>query len=179
MLLLPITVLGMFFCAPAARSVPKIKKNYPLWAFDEQGGTCRFKGRLQDHEYCISQLMDRIVADGKDAIPILISQLSRTRPTKEPIYDYWNVTTEGDIAYFILMDLFTESNGTFQMPGLESIRLNCKDVDSETCWRAILKERGRKFVQDQWLAAWDRNKELISWDESARCFRLSSRTNAN
>jgi hypothetical protein len=123
--------------------------------------------------------MDRIVADGKDAIPVLISQLSRTRPTKEPIYDYWNLTTEGDIAYFILMDLFTEANGTFQMPGLESIRLNCKDIDSETCWREILKEHGRKFAQDQWLAAWDRNKALISWDESARCFRLSSRTNAN
>src|SRR5260370_40148032 len=123
--------------------------------------------------------MDRIVADGKDAIPILISQLRRARPTKEPIYDYWNLTTEGDIAYFILMDLFTEPNGKFEMPGLESIRLNCKDVDSETCWRTILKKRGRKFVQNQWLAAWDRNKELIYWDESVRCFRLSSRTDAH
>lgn|SRR5258706_1170061 len=174
-----ITVLGMSFCCTAVRCVPKIKTSYPLWAFDEQGHTCRSKGRLQDHEYCVSHLMDRIVADGKDAIPILISQLSRTRPTKKPIYDYWNLTTEGDIAYFVLMDLFTGPNGTFQMPDLESIRLTCKDIDSESCWRAILKKGGRKFVQDQWLTAWDKNKELISWDESARCFRLFSRTNAN
>jgi hypothetical protein len=123
--------------------------------------------------------MDRIVADGKDAIPVLILQLTRSRPTKEPIYDYWNLTTEGDIAYFILMDLFTEPNGTFQMPGLESIRLSCKDIDSEACWRGILKKRGRKFVREQWFTVWDRNKELIYWDETARCFHLSSRTDAN
>src|SRR5229473_3451615 len=172
MFVLPITALGMFFCSTSARSVPKIKKNYPLWAFDEQGGTCRSKGRLQDHEYCVSHLMDRIVADGKDAVPILISQLGRTRATKQPIYDYWNLPTEGDIAYFILMDFFTAPDGVFQMPGLESIRLNCKDTDSETRWRAILKKRGRKSVQDQWLAAWEKNKDRVYWNEQSRCFRL-------
>src|SRR5258708_6208818 len=122
--LTPITALGMVFCSASASCVSKSGKNYPLWDFDEQGSTCRFKGRLQDHEYCVSHLMDRIVADGKDATTILISQRRRGPPAKEPIYDYWIVTTEGDIAYFILIDLFTEPNGKFEMPGLESIRLN-------------------------------------------------------
>src|SRR5258708_18007203 len=123
--LTPITATGMVFCSASASCVSKSGKNYPLWAFDEQGHTCRSKGRLQDHEYCVSHLMDRIVADGKDAIPILISQLSRTRPTKKPIYDYWNLTTEGDIASFVFIDPFTAPNATFQMPHLESIRLTC------------------------------------------------------
>ena len=175
--LTPIAALGIFFGSASASS--KSGEKYPLWDFDEQGGTCRFKGRLQDPEYCVSHLMDRIVADGKNAIPILISQLTQTRPTKEPIYDYWNLTSEGDIAYFILMDLFTEPNGKLEMPGLESIRLKCKNVDSETCWRSILKKHGRKSIQSQWLAAWDRNKEVIYWDESMRCFRLSSHTDTH
>lgn len=157
---------------------PKTRKAYPLWAFDEQALTCRFKGRLQDHEYCSSHLMDRIVADGKQAIPLLISQLTGTRATKQPIYDYWNLTTEGDIAYFILMDFFTEPNGAFLMPGVDSIRLTCKDIDSETCWRGILKKRGRKSIQGQWFRVWDENKESIVWDETSRCFRLGETSNA-
>ena len=169
-------ILALF--GSSLTSAPITRKPYPLWAFDEQGLTCRSKGRLQDHEYCLSHLMDRIVADGKQALPTLISQLTGTRATKQPIYDYWNLTTEGDIAYFILMDFFTEPNGTFLLPGLDPIRLTCKEVDSETCWRGILKKRGRKFIQEQWLRAWNENKESTFWDETSRCFRLAETSNA-
>ena len=148
-------------------------RNFPLWDFDEVNHTCRAKGRLQDKEYCKSNLMDQIVAQGKGAVPILISQLTDTRESREPIYDYWSKMTAGDIAYFILNDLFTDSNWTtFNMPGLEALRENCRDA-SEACWRSFLKKRGRKFVQEQWLAAWSANKDRIYWDVGARCFRLS------
>lgn len=147
-------------------------KRFPLWKFDEKPGMCRAKGRLQDKEYCSSKLMDKILAQGKDAIPILISQLTETRPTKEPIYDYWSLTTSGDVAYFILTDLFTDSDWkTFNMPGLEGLKDDCKE-NAENCWRDFLEKHGRKFVQDQWLAAWNANKDRVYWDDTARCFRV-------
>ena len=137
---------------------------------------CRAKGRLQDKEYCESKLMDQIIARGKEAVPILISQLTDTRDGKKPIYDYWSQTTAGDIAYFVLNDLFSDSDWkTFNMPGLESLRDNCDDA-AENCWRRFLRKHGRKYVQDQWLAAWRLNKDRVYWDEQARCFRLSPGT---
>jgi hypothetical protein len=150
--------------------------SFPLWNFDEANHTCRAKGRLQDKEYCKSKLMDQIVAQGKGAIPILISQLADSRKLKNPIYDYWNQMTVGDVAYFILNDLFTEPDWTtFNMPGLEAVSDNCRQT-SESCWRDILKKHGRTFVQNQWLAAWNANKDRIYWDAQARCFRLSRNT---
>jgi hypothetical protein len=148
---------------------------FPLWDFDEVNHSCRAKGRLQDKEYCESKMMNQIIAQGKDAIPILISQLTGTRKSKEPIEDYWYMTTEGDIAYFILGDLFTDSDWhTFTMPGLEALNHDCgEDVAAEPCWREFLKKHGRKFVQDQWLAAWNANKDRVYWDEKERCFRVS------
>ena len=161
--------------APGQSATPTPKR-YPLWNFDEVQGMCRAKGRLQDKDYCGSKMMDKIVADGKPAIPILISQLTDPRETKKPIYDYWGQTTAGDIAYFILNDLFTDSNWTtFNMPGLEALKDDCNGP-AETCWRKFLRKHGRKFVQDQWLAAWKANKDRVYWDEQARCFRLSAKS---
>ena len=152
---------------------PHQPKSFPLLNFDETNDTCRAKGRLQDREYCRSKLVDQILARGKSAIPILISQLTDTRATKMPIFDFWSKTTVGDIADFLLRDLFTESDGeTFNMPGLEALPDNCQDA-AETCWRAFLRKHGRKFVQDKWLAAWNANKDRVYWNEQARCFRLT------
>ena len=160
------------------QSTTPMPKRYPLSNFDEAEGMCRAKGRLQDKDYCGSKMMDKIVADGKPAIPILISQLTDPQETKKPIYDYWGQTTAGDIAYFILNDLFTESNWTtFNMPGLQALKDDCNG-SSETCWRGFLKKHGRKFVQDQWLTAWKANKDRVYWDERAQCFRLSGGTGA-
>jgi hypothetical protein len=148
---------------------------FPLWNFDEVNHSCRAKGRLQDKDYCESKMMDQILAQGKSAIPILISQLTDTQATNEPIYDYWNETTSGDISYFILTDLFTNASWTtFTMPGLDALKSYCnKNIPAEACWRGFLKKHGRKYVQDQWLAAWDANKDRVYWDEKERCFRVS------
>jgi hypothetical protein len=164
--------------APAQTAPPKTKE-FPLWRFDEVGASCRSKGRLQDKDYCESKMMDEIVARGKDAIPILISQLTDTRATKEPIYDFWTETTAGDIAYSILGDLFTDSDWTtFTMPGLESLRDpndKCED-GAEACWRGFLKKRGRRYVQKRWHAMWEANKDRTFWDDKARCFRVSPKS---
>jgi hypothetical protein len=168
--------LGGFASATfAGQSGQPRPKAYPLWAFDEFGHTCRDKGRLQDRDYCASHLMDQIISDGKDAIPVLISQLRERRRTKEPIYSYWSLTTAGDVAYFILTDLFTDSDWkTFNMPGLESLNDKCHSY-AEDCWQMFLKKHGRKFVQDRWLAAWKKNQDRVYWNEEARCFRLYPR----
>jgi hypothetical protein len=160
-----------------AQTAPLKAKEFPLWKFDEMTTypSCRAKGRLQDTGYCDSKLMDQIVAQGKASIPVLISQLTDTRRTQKPIYDSWSYTTAGDIAYFILTDFFTDSDWkTFNMPALELLNPTC-DGTAETCWRKFLGKQGRKFVQDQWLAAWNANKDRVYWDETARCFRLSPR----
>src|SRR5579862_7799760 len=134
---------GIGFCQTASRT----PKKFPLWNFDQMTTypTCRAKGRLQDKGYCDSKLVDQIVASGKAAIPILISQLTDNRPTRRPIYDFWHETTSGDIAYFLLDNLFTDSDWkTFNMPGLDALNDNCS-ADSETCWRSFLKVHGREF----------------------------------
>jgi len=66
--------------SPAARV-----KKFPLRKFDEINGSCRAKGRFQDKDYCSSRMMDQIIAQGKDAIPVLISQIIETRAMKRPV----------------------------------------------------------------------------------------------
>jgi hypothetical protein len=162
----------LFFSVAEAQNPAPTPKQFPLWAFDEAAYSCRSKGRLQDREYCSSRLMEFIVAQGKEAIPVLISQLTETRETRKPIFDDWSMTNSGDIAFFILNDLFTDSDWkTFNMPGLESLDYPCDDA-AETCWRRFLAKHGREFVQEQWLNAWNKNKGRIYWQEEASCFRL-------
>jgi hypothetical protein len=170
------TVLGSLLAGGSGlcQSARPASTQFPLWKFDEMTTypTCRAKGRLQDKEYCDSKLVDQVVAKGKAAIPILISQLTDNRPTRRPIYDYWHETTAGDVANFLLNSLFTDSDWkTFTMPGLDALNDRCND-DAETCWRRFLQAHGRKFVQDHWLAVWAANKGRIYWDGNARCFRL-------
>jgi hypothetical protein len=145
-------------------------KEFPLWKFDEFG--CRAKGRFQDKDYCESTVMDQILAQGKDAIPILISQISDTRPTKEPIIDFWGPMTVGDVAYLVLDDLFLDSDWKTQtMPGLKQIGLDC-GASAQQCYQRLLKKHGRNFIQNQWLATWNANKDRVYWDSTARCFKL-------
>jgi hypothetical protein len=146
-------------------------KEFPLWKFDEIG--CRAKGRLQDKDYCKSNVMDQILAQGKDAIPILISQITDTRPAKEPIYDFWGPMTVGDVAHLVLMSLFLDSDwNTRTMPGLNRVDYAC-GASAEQCYQQLLEKHGRKFIQNQWLAAWNANKDRVYWDSTARCFKLT------
>lgn len=157
------------------QSKPEPVKEFPLWKFDEltAPGSCRNKGRFQDKEYCDSQVVDQILAEGKEAIPILIGQLTDTRKTKHPVYDLWNYTAAGDIANTLLFDLFTASDWTIApMPELESLQMECAHP-GEPCWRKFLRKNGREFVQKQWRAAWTTNKDRIYWDRKDRCFRMA------
>jgi hypothetical protein len=168
-------LLLLFGCSNVcAQTGPTPAKDIQLWRFDEltEPGSCRAKGRFQDKEYCNSQVVNQILALGKDAIPYLISELTDDRKTQHPIYDLWRYTAAGDIANSFLFDLFTTPDWTVPpMPELESLHMEC-NRPGEACWRKFLHKNGRKFVQDQWRAAWEANKDNIYWDARSRCFRL-------
>ncbi len=157
-----------------AQTEPAPANEIQLWRFDEltARGSCRAKGRFQDTEFCHSQVVNQVLALGKEAIPFLISELTDDRKTNHPIYDMWNFTAAGDIANSFLFDLFTAPDWTVPpIPELESLHMECNHP-GEYCWRKFLHKNGRKFVQQQWRAAWKTYRDRIYWDESARCFRL-------
>jgi hypothetical protein len=130
------------------------------------------KGRVQDHEYCPSRFPDRIIAQGTAAIPLLISRITDARRTKRPQFPYWSYTANGDVAYFILMDLFRDSDwASATLPGLPDLTCN-ESEPTETCWREFLKEHGREYVRRKCLEAWEANKARVYWDENSRCFRV-------
>jgi len=167
-------VMGCF--AAGAQTKPADPAEIPLWRFDEltTPGSCRTLGRFQDKEYCDSKVVDQVLALGKDAIPILISDLTDTRKTRHSVYDLWKYTAAGDIANSLLFDLFTSSDLRMaDMPELDSLQMDCKKP-GEPCWRKFLQRKGRKFVQEQWEAAWNAHKDNIYWDNHARCFKLHS-----
>ena len=116
--------------------------------------------------------MDQIVADGKSAIPILISQTTDPRWIAEPVYDFWPRIRTGELAYFILSDLFVDD--TWQKSTMPAFfpHQNC-DGPSWVCWEKFRKTHTLKELQARWMVFWKTNKDKIYWDGKARCFRLS------
>lgn len=144
-------------------------KPYPLKTW--KNIICRAKGRFQDREYCSSQIIDQIVADGKSSIPILISQISDARWIAEPIEDFWPRIQVGDLAFFILSDLFLDDTWTKRtMPELFP-EPKCEDP-SFVCWSKFRKTHSLATFHAGWLKFWNANRERIYWDDKARCFRL-------
>ena len=157
---------------PASSQIKKDQtKKYLLSTWSNM--TCRAKGRFQDREYCSSAVIDRIVADGKSAIPRLISQITDSRWIAEPIYDFWPRIRTGELAHFILENLFVDETWRHStMPALFPPE-KC-DAPSWDCWASFRKGHTLGEIQTRWTAFWEANKERIYWDEKARCFRLAA-----
>lgn len=170
-----IVCTSMILCAPLcmANDAPPAKTRvYALSTWNNM--TCRAKGRFQDREYCASRVMDQIVADGKSAIPILISQITDSRWIAAPVYDFWPRIRTGELAYFILGNLFVDD--TWQkstMPPLFQEQ-HCDDA-SWVCWAKFRKSHSLADLQVHWMKFWKTNKDRIYWDDRARCFRLYDR----
>jgi hypothetical protein len=167
-----ITALIVLVACVLMPAQTKIAK-YPLTQFDNYG--CMAKGRVQE---CDGKVIQRILADGKSAIPILISQLTETARTKKQIADYWFNTSSGDVAFIVLTDLFTDADGqTFEMPGVPNWRTVMKGCDStaQGCWEQYQHKHGRMSVKQAWSRAWESRKDQVHWDPAARCFRVSDK----
>jgi hypothetical protein len=148
-------------------------KSYPLSTWDNI--TCRSKGRFQDAEYCSSRVMNRIVSDGKSAIPVLISQITDSRIIAKPVQDFWPLIRTGELAYFILEDLFLDD--TWQkrtMPELFPVE-KC-DEPGWVCWANFRMKHSLQDLQAKRSMFWEANKQKIYWDGKSRCFRLSDST---
>jgi len=118
--------------------------------------------------------MDQIVADEKSAIPVLISQITDSRMIAEPVYDFWPRVRTGELAYFILQNLFVDDTwGRSTMPPLFPEQ-NCNEP-SWICWEKFRKAHSLKDLQSHWNGFWKANKERIYWDGKTRCFRLADR----
>lgn len=161
-------ILSSILCT-ATDTTPAHQKVYALSTWRNM--TCRAKGRFQDRDYCASAVMDQIVADGTSAIPVLISQITDSRWIAEPVYDFWPRIRAGELAYFILDDLFVDD--TWQKSTMPPLfpKQPCDDA-SWVCWARFRKAHSLKDLQTHWIEFWKANKERIYWDEKARCFRL-------
>jgi hypothetical protein len=164
-------MLASGLCAATdTASVPR--KAYALSKWKNM--TYRAKGRFQDREYCAYAVMDQIVTEGKSAIPVLISQITDSRWIAEPVYDFWPRIRTGELAYFILGDLFVDDTWRKStMPPLFPEQ-HCDDA-SWVCWARFRKLHSLADLQAGWMKFWKTNKDRIYWDDKGRCFRLHGR----
>ena len=103
---------------------------------------------------------------------MLIAQITDSRWIAEPVYDFWPRIRAGDLAYFILENLFVDDTWKHStMPALFPPE-NCTEA-SWVCWESFGKRHNLRDIQVRWTTFWEANKERIYWDEKARCFRLA------
>ena len=135
----------------SGQTAPAQAKSYALSTWSNI--TCRAKGRFQDRDYCASAVMDQIVADGKSAIPVLISQITDSRWIAEPVYDYWPRIRAGELAYFILSDLFLDDTWEKStMPALFPHQVCNKDDPSWVHSKHVIHvfPRDAKLLISEW-----------------------------
>lgn len=138
------------------------------------------KGRVQDRELNQLPLIDELLAHGKGSIPFLIGKLDDETVIDGHVFDFWYETRVGDVALVILTHFFSTADEQPTIPGVgwdEFLeRGNDKASMSEAVLRNYIEKYGRRKIKARWQKIWDDNKENIFWDETERCFRVSSLT---
>ena len=134
------------------------------------------KGRFQDTG---SLQAKRIIELNKKAIPLLIDCLTDESHTEEPVKDGWPVTTVGDIAFFFLCDLFTDSSRQHStIDGVVNWQTLEAEFPTETAyksWGSYLKKHGgRHHVQSVWSKRWEQIKRDAVWDQKEQCFKVDA-----
>ena len=163
-------LLLLFSLRAAGQTLQTPPKPYSLSVWGE---FCASKGRFQDKEYFRWETMDRILADGKAAIPVLISQITDARVIDKQVFCYWPQIRVGDLAHFVLLDLFLDETWTHRtMPDLFPGE-HCQDTEPGwVCWARLRKKYGMASIQARWAAFWKANQNRIYWDAKSLCFRL-------
>ena len=158
------------------RSVEKV---VPLSEIDlSKIGHTSPKGRVQDKDYNQLEVIDNLIANGKESIPYLISKLDDKRKINEPVVDYWNEIYVGDVAFIILTDFFTDSS--WERGTIDGINwgkfTGCTnpDIPAYNCWVEYVEKNGRKSIKNKWRKIWEENKDKIYWDEAERCFKVKT-----
>lgn len=160
----------------AAAAVVKSKK--PLEQIDiSKIGHIAPKGRVQDLDYNKLEVVDDLIANGKECIPYLISKLDDETKLDVHVMDYWNDVTVAEIALVILSDFSLDSTWRKEtIPGMSWTGLArgiCTDkMTSIQCLSSMQEKYGRKGIKAKWQAVWDKHKSEIYWDEQERAFAL-------
>jgi hypothetical protein len=165
-----VTFLLLSVTALSSGQTPARTKMYALQTWINI--SCRAKGRFQDREYCGSPVIDQIVADGKSAVPVLISQITDSRWIDQPVFDFWPRIRTGELAHFILQDLFLDDTWT-KSPIPPFPQRNCAGP-SWTCWAEFRKTHSLTRLQARWSEFWRANQNHVYWDGKSRCFRLTN-----
>ena len=146
---------------------------YQLWNWDND--FCMTKGRFTDRQYVRSRIIDQVLKDGKKAIPTLISQIVDSRLLTKPVFCYnWPPLSAGELAHFILVDLFMDDKWTTSLAPSSFLGEPCAlSVPSWECWGRFRKKHDLKNIQAQWRKFWVANRNRISWDEKSHRFKVS------
>jgi hypothetical protein len=137
------------------------------------------KGRVQDREYNQSQVVEQLLAHGKESVPYLISRLEDETKLKKHVLDYRTDARVGDVALIILTDFFTDASwkGT-TIPGVGWNEFlgggDDMSLTGEQRLRNYIALRGRKSIKERWLQVWEKHREHIIWDDEERCFIAKS-----
>ena len=141
-------------------------------------GSIAPKGRVQDGEYNDLAVVKRLIQQGKEAIPYLISKLDDETRIEGHVIDYWSEVRVADVALIILTDFFTDSgwqNTTVVGVGWDEFleRGVNRDLTGEQVLRNYISKHGRKAIKDRWQALWREYSDRLFWDENDRCFRVT------
>ena len=136
------------------------------------------KGRVQDKDYTQLEVIDQLIANGKDSIPFLISKLEDETVIQHHVIDYWpGDITVGDVAFVILSDFTTDHTWTkTTIPGTDGDSIlgkydpNLPGVERLT---RFVQKHGRKPIRRKWEEIWSKYRDRIVWDEQERCFKLA------
>jgi hypothetical protein len=136
------------------------------------------KGRVQDKDYNDLEIVDQLIANGKDSIPYLISKLDDETVIHQPLRDFWPELTIGDVALFILSDFSLDSTWKKRtIPGTNWQELfGTKKNSHQPAWEYYydqMKKHNRRWIKAKWQKIWTTYKDRIVWDEQERCFKVA------
>ena len=135
------------------------------------------KGRVQDKDYNDLEVIDQLIANGKESVPFLISKLDDGMVIHHHVIDYVpGENTVGDVAFVILSDFVTDSTWSRTMiPGADDDSILGKydpDLPGAERLPRFVEKHGRKPIQQKWEKIWTTYKDRIVWDEKERCFKV-------
>lgn len=138
---------------------------------------CLAKGRFQDKEYNDSSaVVEQIISGGKRSIPVLIEMIPNSTKTDKPVFCFWPETTIGDLAFFMLADLFLDASWQHStVPGASLQELLGPEPKGTPYWehyRAYLQKHGRRELEKKWKKIWIKYENKVEWDPNDRCFKL-------
>src|SRR5688500_7495724 len=97
-------------------------------------GSIAPKGRVQDGEYNDLAVVKRLIQQGKEAIPYLISKLDDETRIEGHVMDYWSEVRVADVALIILTDFFTDSSWqNTTVPGVGWDELLEREIGRGSC----------------------------------------------